>query len=1197
MSKLVLRFLTVFAIALGPATPMQAGQRTPDIGGILGNILNSALANQSRREWQYLSAAENNCLETHNTSAHQLASDGIDPNDSRVQRMFAQCARDSANKPPIPSTANVPSGPYNPDFVVDGLAVGASVYPESSAYKAYRCHASVEFPGFTWCSLKRTLSSKFGRYDSWVTILHSSTNIVASVNQDVTPAYFAPNEADHEIQRLSQHFGQSARIYNGEPRPDAPHSVIATWGDVTLTPLDQPTMDALSRGDTVTAGLLIDFLGELRKSVREGLPVFHIGGGGGYIWAAKFDDKGKGRLQLTAVNTTLLPERSVTSYAPMSAPSPATTVPDPAQSEKERAAHAEKAISAANAQLEDVGSFIKEHPKSPKLLDYIDRISKLTAAVRAGDAEEIERRLTDLNDSLSHDDDYGQHLKQQAQAQKKRAAQFLVDAIHRGEQERDFILEYIGNNPLAEVTPAFAAYVKKLNPALQQADLTELQPLVDKVDLAIREANLEPAFIAAQKEAPNSSEKKAEATIATSANAEPTNSQAARLEPTKNLPITEKNRFLVAGDLEDVEILYNASSHAPHVAQNLRGDFVFAQNQARICLFGQNPDDLALIVEQAVAAKVDPTKLAMEFEPCNPDQLLSYDIVATQRNGFLRVKKEDALTLTKHIEQDDYRIFGEVTAANLNKAVDAERAQIEKIKVNITDGAPDGFGIIILKTGSPNLCIAAGDRTPSHRQLLLGSEGKINLEMQTKVIVKDTTIEDAFINVQKNQCGAVYASATDLKALTAALARNNTQFAFSSVWNLPADVERENALLAQKAKVAAEQEVERRQRNADETQLASIRAKNLSDTQAAQQAALRKKFGDTAQAASGSFSSEIITWTKDQSGQLGAFYPAFATWLADKLADRWEIVTIDSDVQDFGTSNFKTRALDTVFSRITLHLQNRMLGEHKDSCFIFGRMNDTEFSMSREPVFVQCDDEAAVKAWQSAHQFESEWFASNSTAPKGDEMGANTSPPTEAASEAPTSQTTGKMKRESADKTAKTPPEDRLPADVDEKSRNDDTAAVAPADMAKAIVRKPLTIEDLPQYKFARSVEQAPVAGGNAESRYLTTIYGIIKTKLRATPELHLEMATQHGVVDFYVDEGGDLVGRKLASSSGSPNLDTAVMAAIAEAAPYPAPPHGQPVSLNYNFGRTVKPIDNSVAAEPFIPSATATSSAVGPAQ
>ena len=151
-------------------------------------------------------------------------------------------------------------------------------------------------------------------------------------------------------------------------------------------------------------------------------------------------------------------------------------------------------------------------------------------------------------------------------------------------------------------------------------------------------------------------------------------------------------------------------------------------------------------------------------------------------------------------------------------------------------------------------------------------------------------------------------------------------------------------------------------------------------------------------------------------------------------------------------------------------------------------------------------------------------------------------------------------------------PEGELPANLTSRPKDGAAEAAAPAARAsppKAPVGEPLpTIEDLPQYKFAREVEHSPIAGGNAESRYLTIVYGMIKAHLRESPELHIDSANKHGAVDFYVDEGGNLLGKKLTSSSGSPNLDMAVMNAIAAAAPYPAPPNWRPLYLTYNFGR-----------------------------
>src|SRR5271170_1920146 len=119
-----LHWLAVIAL-LGARAPAIAGQAPPGFGGIIGAILNSALTNQARQEWQNRPIAEYGCLEAHDVSADQLASNGIGPNDPRVQRLFARCAQDAANaaKVAISPAVTAPSGSYNPDFVVDGLAV------------------------------------------------------------------------------------------------------------------------------------------------------------------------------------------------------------------------------------------------------------------------------------------------------------------------------------------------------------------------------------------------------------------------------------------------------------------------------------------------------------------------------------------------------------------------------------------------------------------------------------------------------------------------------------------------------------------------------------------------------------------------------------------------------------------------------------------------------------------------------------------------------------------------------------------------------------------------------------------------------------------------------------------------------------------------------------------------------------------
>ena len=122
-----------------------------------------------------------------------------------------------------------------------------------------------------------------------------------------------------------------------------------------------------------------------------------------------------------------------------------------------------------------------------------------------------------------------------------------------------------------------------------------------------------------------------------------------------------------------------------------------------------------------------------------------------------------------------------------------------------------------------------------------------------------------------------------------------------------------------------------------------------------------------------------------------------------------------------------------------------------------------------------------------------------------------------------------------------------------------------PAPRVKAPPGAPLpTAEILPDVKFAHAATESPIIGGNAETRYFTIVYGMIRAHLRQPPG----PPPHGGAIVFALDESGNLLQRKIVSSSGSPNLDMAVMNAIAEAAPYPAPPGWQPKALRLTYGK-----------------------------
>ena len=326
----------------------QSGQQIPEIPGlfgIFGGLINTAIVDAARRDWQTRPFSDYNCLARHGVSANQLANLGIGPEDPRARQILSECAfaapaapvpvapqpAEGATAAPLQTTQRRPAqlpapsspnyaAPPNPNYVVNGLALGAPLGPPADAAAGYACHASDDYPGFAWCQSHHAESRKFGPETTWMSVFRSQTNAAVEITQAVDPAFFRQGDADREIQRLSRDFGQQARVIAAD-LPSGGHAVIAAWGAVTLTPLDSATMDALRSGAPVHSGLLVGALGDLRASARLGLPVYRLGGGAGFIWSANYNSSGKGVLRITAVDPSAL-----SSHTP---PQPAAPAPSP----------------------------------------------------------------------------------------------------------------------------------------------------------------------------------------------------------------------------------------------------------------------------------------------------------------------------------------------------------------------------------------------------------------------------------------------------------------------------------------------------------------------------------------------------------------------------------------------------------------------------------------------------------------------------------------------------------------------------------------------------------------------------------------------------------------------------------------------------------------------------------------------------
>jgi hypothetical protein len=208
------------------------------------------------------------------------------------------------------------------EYAVDGLTVGTQLNFGSASYREYKCNPSEQFDGLTWCQKKRTDKERRGSSIAGYSLLHSKDGNILYINRSQEPAFFNPSEAELNIEQYSRKLGESARIMKMPHRSGLPDGVIAVWGKITLEPLDQKSIKTLADGKSPRKGFLIDYLLDFTRSAKQGLPIYRIDGGPGFIWAASFDQKGRGTLRLAAVD--------VSGFAPLPDSVPGAQITPPA---------------------------------------------------------------------------------------------------------------------------------------------------------------------------------------------------------------------------------------------------------------------------------------------------------------------------------------------------------------------------------------------------------------------------------------------------------------------------------------------------------------------------------------------------------------------------------------------------------------------------------------------------------------------------------------------------------------------------------------------------------------------------------------------------------------------------------------------------------------------------------------------------
>jgi hypothetical protein len=205
----------------------------------------------------------------------------------------------------VPAPTSV-TGRETAVYSIAGMQLGSNVVSGSADYRDYTCAPNTQYPGFTACQRQLAERSRRRRILESTSFLHAPDGSAVYINQNLEPVAMDERDARDEVSRLSETLGK-ATLLAIPPTRGAPGGLIASWGAVSLQPLDPARTAELAAGTGDEPGILVDTIGNPQKSAQLGLPVYRLGGGAGYVWSASWNGRGRGALRMLAIDASRLP--------------------------------------------------------------------------------------------------------------------------------------------------------------------------------------------------------------------------------------------------------------------------------------------------------------------------------------------------------------------------------------------------------------------------------------------------------------------------------------------------------------------------------------------------------------------------------------------------------------------------------------------------------------------------------------------------------------------------------------------------------------------------------------------------------------------------------------------------------------------------------------------------------------------------
>ncbi|TXN73033.1 hypothetical protein FV230_02735 [Methylobacterium sp. WL6] len=439
--------------------------------------------------------------------------------------------------------------------------------------------------------------------------------------------------------------------------------------------------------------------------------------------------------------------------------------------------------------------------------------------------------------------------------------------------------------------------------------------------------------------------------------------------------ITAKSRFLIEGGRGDLIVLYNDSGKAPSVVRNLRGELVFEDGRAAACLFHAPLSDVFLNRQIRDRSAALGAKLALPLATCGANDLAKQDLIFAERERLLREPVDRMITLVDAVNGNLFARLEVIDAAALATVKQAEAAKANAVEARVRGRTGEGFGLVVVPNTSSALCQVTTDAVEAHAAILSRLADRVGDELPGTPVVTPTSADGAFIAVKRGECGAVYASVADLAAVTEAMTRDGLSHRYLPLWIEQSEVAQTlNGIEQDKSRSAAQ--IFARQRELEERKtLDREKEKEESARRDVQERALRAQYSERARFFEQTFGDEARNFvTGDQPASFIGRYPRLAQHYQAQREDRWEFMSIETRILDYGTALYKNRPLETALVSTWVKMRNRIKGEYQDVCYVTGYINDAEFGVTRDAFGELCEEVGPkIARYKQGSHFTSRW--------------------------------------------------------------------------------------------------------------------------------------------------------------------------------------------------------------------------------